>query len=204
MNDNEEHLDEEKKKFLLKNWKMTIVMAASFIVAAIVALRVFIWVMDEAMALGPYPAGLGDWTIGLIVMFVINVIYWELLLVATWVIPLVGAFYWWFKKQPDADLWKPGRGRREGGDAFGFLIGIAWLIMLWIDGRWNQTLQTWTFTEWIYSWLTALGWVLMIFGIPAVILIVLYLVNREKKKDAETRTETTDAEVDEPSEETTD
>ena len=203
MNDNEEHLDEEKKKFLLKNWKMTIVMAASFIVAAIVALFVFLWVMNEAIALGPYPVGLGDWTVGLIVMFVLNLIYWELLLVATWVIPLVGAFYWWFNKQPDADIWKPGRGRRESGDAFGFLIGIAWLIMLWIDGRWNQTLQTWTFTEWIYSWLTALGWVLMLFGIPAVIIFVLWFVNREMKKDTTSQNKTADEVVDEPSEETT-
>ncbi|MHA2192897.1 MAG: hypothetical protein ACXAAR_05670, partial [Candidatus Thorarchaeota archaeon] len=101
------------------------------------------------------------------------------------------------------DLWKPQGGRREGGDAFGFLIGIAWLIMIWIDGRWDQTFEVWTFTEWIYSWLTALGWVLLIFGIPAVVILVLWLVNREMKKDAESRSEPVDEVVDEPSEEST-
>jgi len=102
-----------------------------------------------------------------------------------------------YKRQPKG-------GRREGGEAFGFLIGIAWLIMIYIDGRWNQTFQVWTFTEWIYSWLTALGWILMIFAIPAVIILILWLVNREMKKDAESSSETADKVVDEPSEETTD
>jgi uncharacterized membrane protein YcjF (UPF0283 family) len=124
--------------------------------------------------------------------------------VATWGIPLAAVLYWQFSKLPDADLWKPTGGRRESGDAFGFLIGIAWLIMIWIDDRWNQTFQTWTFTEWIYSWLTALGWVLLIFGIPAVIILVLWLVNKEMKKEYKARTEAADEVADEPSEEATD
>lgn len=184
----EEQLDEEKKKFLLKHWKMAIVMAVNFVGAAIIALFVFLWVVGEAIAVGPYPAGLGEWTIGLIVSFVLNVIFWELLLVVSWLIPVFAAYYWWFNKQPDADIWKPGRGRREGGDAFGFLIGIAWLIMIWIDGRWTQELQTWTFIEWIYSWLTALGWVLIIFGIPAVIIFILWFGYRKKMKETESST----------------
>ena len=200
MNTDEEQLDKEKKKFLLKHWKMTIVIAASIVVAAIVALLVFLWVVSEAILLGPYPVGLGDWTIGLIVMFVLNLIYWELLLVATWVIPLVGGLYWWVSKLPDAEIWKPKRGRRESGDAFGFFIAMAWLIMIWIDGRWNQTLQTWTFTEWIYSWLTALGWLLLIAGIPAIILIVLWFVFGEKMKETISSIETADEVADESSE----
>jgi hypothetical protein len=202
MNTNEEKLDEEKRRFLLKNWKMTLVMAVCIAAAIVVAFLVFLWVVTEAASI--MPVSLGDWTIGYLVTFILHMIFWELLLVATWGIPLAAVLYWQFSKLPDADLWKPGRGRREGGDAFGFLIGIAWLLMLWIDGRWNQTFQVWTFTEWIYSWLTALGWVLMIFAIPAVIIFILWLVNREMKKDAESSTKTADKVVDEPSEETTD
>jgi hypothetical protein len=202
MNKSEEQLDEEKKRFLLKNWKMTLVMAACIVAAAVVALLVFLWVVAEAALI--MPASLGDWTIGYIVTFVLHLIFWELLLVATWGIPLAAVLYWQFSKLPDADLWKPTGGRRESGDAFGFLIGIAWLIMIWIDDRWNQTFQTWTFTEWIYSWLTALGWVLLIFGIPAVIILVLWLVNKEMKKEYKARTEAADEVADEPSEEATD
>ena len=201
MNTSEEQLDKEKRRFLLKNWKMTLVMAVCIAAVAVVAILVFLWVVNEAALV--MPVSLGDWTIGYLVTFILHVIFWELLLVATWGIPLAAVLYWQFSKLPDADLWKPSGGRRESGDAFGFLIGIAWLIMIWIDERWNQTFADWTFTEWIYSWLTALGWVLMIFGIPAVILGVLYLVNREMKKDSEARTETADADVDEPSEEAT-
>ena len=202
MNTTEEQLDEEKKRFLLKNWKMTLVLAACIVAAAVVALLVFLGVVNEAALI--MPASLGEWTIGLIVTFVLHLIFWELLLVATWGIPLAAVLYWQFSKLPDADLWKPTGGRRESGDAFGFLIGIAWLIMIWIDDRWNQTFQTWTFTEWIYSWLTALGWVLLIFGIPAVIILVLWLVNKEMKKEYKARTEAADEVADEPEEETTD
>ena len=202
MNTNEEKLDEEKRRFLLKNWKMTLVMAVCIAAAVVVAFLVFLWVVNEAALI--MPVSLGDWTIGYLITFILHMIFWELLLVATWGIPLAAVLYWQFSKLPDADLWKPKGGRREGGDAFGFLIGIAWLIMIYIDGRWDQTFQVWTFTEWIYSWLTALGWVLMIFAIPAVIILILWLVNREMKKDAESSTETADKVVDEPSEETTD
>ena len=202
MNTNEEKLDEEKRRFLLKNWKMTLVMAVCIAAAVVVAFLVFLWVVNEAALI--MPVSLGDWTIGYLITFILHIIFWELLLVATWGIPLAAVLYWQFSKLPDADLWKPKGGRREGGDAFGFLIGIAWLIMIYIDGRWDQTFQVWTFTEWIYSWLTALGWVLMIFAIPAVIILILWLVNREMKKDAESSTETADKVVDEPSEETTD
>ncbi|MGY5865804.1 MAG: hypothetical protein RTV41_14470 [Candidatus Thorarchaeota archaeon] len=202
MNTNEEKLDEEKRRFLLKNWKMTLVMAVCIAAAVVVAFLVFLWVVNEAALI--MPVSLGDWTIGYLITFILHMIFWELLLVATWGIPLAAVLYWQFSKLPDADLWKPKGGRREGGEAFGFLIGIAWLIMIYIDGRWNQTFQVWTFTEWIYSWLTALGWILMIFAIPAVIILILWLVNREMKKDAESSSETADKVVDEPSEETTD
>ena len=181
---------------------MTLVMAVCIAAAVVVAFLVFLWVVNEAALI--MPVSLGDWTIGYLITFILHMIFWELLLVATWGIPLAAVLYWQFSKLPDADLWKPKGGRREGGEAFGFLIGIAWLIMIYIDGRWNQTFQVWTFTEWIYSWLTALGWILMIFAIPAVIILILWLVNREMKKDAESSSETADKVVDEPSEETTD
>ncbi|MHA1964056.1 MAG: hypothetical protein ACXACG_13980 [Candidatus Thorarchaeota archaeon] len=179
----EEQLDEEKKKFLLKHWKVALVMAVNFVAAAIVALLVFLWVMNDAIATTLVPVSLGEWTVGYIITFILHVIFWEVVFVATWVIPCIVGYYWWFSKQPDADIWKPGRGRREGGDAFGFLIGIAWLIMIYVDGRYHQTFEVWTFTEWIYSWLTALGWVLLIFGIPAVIIFIFWFVLREKKEE---------------------
>jgi hypothetical protein len=204
MTTDEEKLDEEKRRFLLKHWKMTLVMAVIIIVTAIIAILVFLWVVNEAIATALMPVSLGDWTVGYIITFILHVIFWELLLVVTWGIPLAAVMYWQFSKLPDADLWRPQRGNRESGDAIGFLVGIAWLIMLWVDGRWNQTFQEWTFIEWIYSWLTAAGWVLLIFGIPAVVIFVLWLVSREMKKEYESRTETADADVDEPSQEATD
>ena len=97
MNTDEEKLDEEKRRFLLKHWKMTLVMVACIVAAAVVALLVFLWVVNEAAAV--MPASLGEWTVGYLVTFILHLIFWELLLVATWGIPLAAVLYWQFSKQ---------------------------------------------------------------------------------------------------------
>ena len=60
-------------------------------------------------------------------------------------------------------------------------IGLIWLIIVWIDGRWNLAFQAWTFNDWVYSWLAACLWALLIVGIPGTIFIIWSL--RRPKKD---------------------
>ncbi|MHA2191645.1 MAG: hypothetical protein ACXAAP_15595, partial [Candidatus Thorarchaeota archaeon] len=120
MNTSEEFLDEVQKKFLRKYWKMTIVFAVFFAGAAIGAILVFLWFVSLAQTTGLVPAVLGQWSIGHIFTFILHVIFWELVLVASWVIVIVLVIiFQWYNKLPAEDRErKPKRGRREEGDAF--------------------------------------------------------------------------------------
>jgi len=201
MNTSKKQLDEMRKRFLLKYWKMTIVMAVSFVAAGIVGLFVFLSFTTNAIATGFVPVSLGQWTVGYLVTFASHLIFWEIVFVISWIIPISGGFFYWYTKLPEEDKkgWK-GRGRREESDAIGFLIAVAWFIMLWLDGRWNLTLESWTFMDWIYSWLTAALWVFIIFGIPIVVLFTLWIVKKAMKE--ETEDEPKEETVDEPTSET--
>jgi hypothetical protein len=174
MNSNEESFDEKDKKFLKKHWRMMVVFTVIFIIAAVVALYVLTWFIATAQATGFVPALLGQWTVGYVIDFILHLIFWELLLVGSWLIVVVGVIgYRWYKTFTDEEKEaKPKRGKREGGDAFSFLVGITWLIVVWVDGRWNLPLASWTINDWIYSCLAAVGWDLLIFGIP----LVLYFI----------------------------
>ena len=179
MSTEEEKIDKMRLEFLLKYWKMTLVVVVVSIAAVAVGLFVFLSVVANAIASALVPVTLGQWSVGTIVTFVLNLAFWELVFVFTWVIPVIIGIYYWYTKLPEEDHrgWKPS-GRRESGDFIGFMVGMTWLLMLWIDGRWNLTLDSWTFNDWVFSWLTAAGWDLIIFGIPATIIIIIWLVFR--------------------------
>ncbi|MEE9115442.1 MAG: hypothetical protein V3U09_00930 [Thermoplasmata archaeon] len=182
---NEEMIDDEVwKSFLRKHWKATLSMIGAGVGAAIAGLLVFLWVVADAQATGLVPAGLGEWTVGYVFTFMLNVILWELILVGSWVIPVaIGIFFQWYKKLPDEERKKyegkpkkkwPRHGMSAGGDdgGIGLLVFITWLIIVWVDGKWNLAFQSWTFNDWIYTGLAAILWDLLIIGVPAGILII--------------------------------
>lgn len=192
---NEELSDEVWKKFLRRHWKMTIAMAGGIAGAAIVALFVFLWVVADAQATGLVPAALGQWTVGYFFTFILNVILWELVFVGSWGIPIVVViFFQWYKKLPDEEREeyegepkkkRPRRGMSgdRGGGFISFLVGLTWLILVWIEGRWNLAFQAWTFNDWIYSWIAAALWDLLILGVPVAIFIIWW-IRKEMKKVA--------------------
>jgi len=61
------------------------------------------------------------------------------------------------------------------------LVLIAFCIKVFTDGNWNVAFATWTFDYLVYSLLSALIWVLVIFGIP-ISLGIIWWINREMKK----------------------
>ena len=201
MNANEEILDEAEKRFLRKHWRMAIVFAAFFAVVVAAAILVFLWVVADAQATGLVPATIGLWTVGYLITFILHVIFWELVLVISWVIVVLAAVYFlWYKQLPDEDrIERPQRGRREEGDAFGFFVVIFWLIIVWIDGRWSLAFEAWTLNDWVFSWLAAVFWVLLVFGIP-IALYFLYWISQEIQKEHEQPSETVEEAADEPTE----
>lgn len=189
METSEELSDEVWKKFLRRHWKMTIVLAVGIAGAAIVALFVFLRVVADAQTTGLVPTALGQWTVGYLVIFILNVILWELVFVASWVIPIVVVIYFqWYKKLPDEERQEYEGGSRRGrsageGGGFSFFVGLIWLIIVWTTGKWNLAFQAWTFNDFIYSWLAACLWVLLIVGILGTIFIIWW-IRKEMKKES--------------------
>jgi cation transport ATPase len=166
------------KKFARRHWKMTLLMAGGIAAAAVAALLVFLWVVADLQDTGLVPSGLGEWTVGFAFTLLLAVIVWELILVVSWVIPMVlAAYFLWYRKLPLEERkeyeGKPGRRRSTGENSgISFFIGLVWLAIVWIDGKWNLAFEDWTFNDWVYSWLAAGLVVLVIAGIPVLIYVI--------------------------------
>ena len=166
------------KKFLQRHWKTSLWMAGGIVVAIAEAIFVFLWVAATAQATGAVPASLGLWTIGYALTFCLHVVSWELILVVSWVIVVsVIVYYQWYKKLSEEERKEYEREPTEkarkrefaeggGSDFIGFLIGVTWLIITWLDGRWDLAFQAWTFNDWIYTWLLAVTGVVVVIGVP--------------------------------------
>jgi hypothetical protein len=202
MNEHEEFLDEEQKRFLRRHWKMAIVFAVLFAAALAAAILVFLWFIDTAQATDLVPSVLGEFTVGYLITFFLHMIFWELVLVVSWVLVVVAAIYFlWYKQLPEEeqDITRGERGRREEGDAFGFLVAVFWLIIVWIDNRWDLAFESWTLNDWVYSWIAALLWVLLIFGIPIAVYF-FYWIGQEMRKEGGSSTGAVEEITDEPEE----
>ncbi len=198
----DEFLDEVEMRFLRKYWRMALVFVAVIAAAVIGAAIVLVWFVAIAQTTALVPATLGLWSIGHVILFILHLVFWEIVLVGSWVLVIVLVIiFQWYMKLPEKDRegW-PKRGRREESDAFGFLVGITWLIVVWVDGRWNLAFESWTFNDWVYSFLAAFAWDLLIFGVP-IALGFLWWIRKEMEKEPQSTTETVEEIADEPSEE---
>lgn len=174
----DEQKSEAWKKFARRHWKMTILVIGVIAAIAAAALLVFLWVVADAQETRLVPEELGLWTVGNVITFILHTILWELILVASWVIPLAVAIYFvWYRRLPEEERkeyeGKPGRRRSTSENSgISFFIGLVWLAIVWIDGKWNLAFQDWTFNDWVYSWIAAGLVVLAIGGIPVLIYVV--------------------------------
>ncbi|TFG31259.1 hypothetical protein EU528_06695 [Candidatus Thorarchaeota archaeon] len=168
MNNDEKMFEEADRRFLRKHWKTMSVFAGIGVAAIVTALYVLTWFVSTAQTAGFIPSMLGQWTVGYAINFILHLIFWEILFVGSWVIALVAivGYRWWKTLSDEEKKGNRKRSKRDGGNAIGFFVGIMWLIVVWFDGRWALAFESWTFNNWIYSCLAALGWTLLIFGIP--------------------------------------
>lgn len=172
------------KRFVRRHWKMTALFVGGIAAAAVAALLVFLWAVGNAQATGLVPSRLGEWTVGHVLAFVLNLILWELLLVASWAGALAAtAYVLWYRKLPREERNEYERGRRRGRSAgedsgMSFFIGLVWLVIVWIDGRWNTAFQAWTVDNWVFSWIAAVLVALAVVGIPGLIYVAWSLKSR--------------------------
>lgn len=191
METNEEKSEQAFRKFLRRHKKMALALIAVIAVAAIVAVFVFFKVVADAQVLGIVPTTLGLWSVGTFFAFILQVIFWELVFVASWLIPVVLVILiLWYRKLPEEERKEydlsPKRGadprRTEGGGFFSFLVGVVWLIIVWVTGRWTLAFQAWTFNDLIYTWFVAGLWILVPCLIGGMIFLIWWLQKDTKEE----------------------
>ena len=179
------------KKFLRKQWKMVVLFIVGAILASIGATLVCLWVVGEVQLAGLVPATLGLWSMGHLVTFLLRLVFWEVLIIGVPVIlAAVAIIFLWWKKIPDRERREYRRGHlfgtrsrtTSGKDVLSPLVFIAFCIKVFLDGNWNVAFGTWTFDYVVYSFLWALIWVLIIFGIPMVLGGTWWIRHEMKKK----------------------
>ncbi len=178
------------KIFLRKHWKMLVLFVVGAILASIGAILVYLWFVGDAQLTGLVPATLGLWAMGHFITFLLHLIFWEFIFIGIPVILAIAAiiFLWW-KKLPDEERKEYRRGhlfgkhsRRADGGGISFLVFIVFIIKVFTDGNWNVPFATWTFDYLVYSYIWALFWVLIIFGIP-IALGGIWWIRHEMKKE---------------------
>ena len=178
------------KKFLGKHWNMVVLFVVGAILVSIGAILLCLWFVGHVQSTGLVPATLDLWTMGNIVTFLLYVILWEVPLIGVAITLAAVAWLWW-KKLPDEErkeyerahiFGTPSRKTSGGGGAISFLVFIAFCIKIFTDGNWNVAFATWTFDYLVYSYLWALIWILIIFGVPMALGGILWIIYEMKKK----------------------
>jgi len=177
----------EWKGFMRKHWTMVAVFVAAGILAFVGAVYVFWWFAGNAQSTGLVPRTLGLWTMANLVNFILNAIFWELLLIGIPVI-VAGFLGWrlWWKRIPADErrgyrLFRKRSRTSRGGGGGGLLFFIAFCIKVYLDGNWNIPIATFTLDYVVSSAILILEWGLVIIGIPVAVAAVLW-VRYELKK----------------------
>jgi hypothetical protein len=178
--------DSDWKKLMRKHWGMVAVFAVAAALAVAGAVYVFWWFAGNAQSTGLVPSTLNLWTMNNVVMFILNLILWELVLIG---IPVaVGAVlgWQWWKRLPAEEkeyhiFGRSSRSRNAGG-AIPTLMFIAFAIKVYADGNWNVAISTFTLDYIVSSLITILIWTAAIFAVPATIGIVWWIQHELKKK----------------------
>jgi hypothetical protein len=176
-----------RKDFVRGHWKMFLLFAVGAVLVVIGAILVLLWVVGQAQTTNLVPSTLGLWTMGYLVTFLLNLIFWEVLLIGVPVIVAGIAIWQWWKRLPQEERYRSrslrSRSRQTGGgNFFSLVVFIAFCIKISLDGNWNLAFSAWTLDYLVYSVLTALVWVLIIFGIPIAIGVIWWVLRRRRAR----------------------
>jgi hypothetical protein len=171
--------------FMRRHWGafLAFLVAAGLAVAA--SVYVFWWFAGYAVSSGLVPSTLGLWTMANLVAFILNLIFWELLLIGIpAAIGAIVAWIWW-KRIPADERMGYHMGRRgrsaQGGGAFSFLLFIAFCIKVWLDGNWSVPIASFSLAYVVGSVITILVWAAVIIGIPVAIALTWWVRHEMKK-----------------------
>jgi len=184
------------KNKIKQYFKIFAICIIAIIVCAIGALLVLVWFIETSTLGGQGEWTFNQWTLNYIVGFIILIILWELLLVGAPAALFFGlGGYLWWKKLPDEEKQvfkdREKRGKKykhpknaggEGG--FSIFMFIAYCIVIAIDGNYNTRFGLLDYSYFIYAWFFTIMWLLIFFGIPvAIILLIFYFKVWRKKSE---------------------
>lgn len=177
---------EDWRKFIREHGLMFALFVVAGILAVAGAVYVFWWFTGDAQASGLVPLTLDLWTMNNVLMFVLHLIFWELVLVG---IPVAvgGVLGWqWWKRLPEEERKKHkfggGSRSRNAGGAISPLLFVAFAIKVYVDGNWNTAISTWTLDYVVGSMIIILVWIAAIFAIPAIVGFVWWIRHETIKK----------------------
>ena len=175
------------KKFLRKHWHMLVLFSVGAALAAVGALYVFLWFIGDALSTGLVPTILGQWSMAHMLTFLLHVIFWEALFIGIPVILAAVAGWLWWRRLPieekkEYHFFGAGSRSTGGGGAISILFWIAFAIKIFTDGNWNVPVATWTLDYFVYSSIWTLIWIVIIFGIPALVIGLIWWLSQETKK----------------------
>jgi hypothetical protein len=174
------------KSFMRKHWGMVAVFVVAGILASAGAVYVFWWFVGNAQSSGLVPLTLGFWTIGNLVGFIVNAIFWELLLIGIPVV-LAGVAGWlWWNRLPVEErsgyrLFRRRSRTSRGGGGGGLLFFIAFCIKVYLDGNWNVPIANLTLDYVVGSMILILEWAVVLIGIPVAVAVILWMRYEMKK-----------------------
>jgi hypothetical protein len=178
------------KQKISKHWKIFTVSIIGGVAAIVVALLTLFWFIDTSPIGAMGTATIGEWTLAWIWEFFIYLMLWELLFVGLPFGLVFGlSWYFWWKRlsaEEKAEFkgrWR-GRGTAEGG-GFSFGMFIAYSIYMYIIGDFFTPFGDYIYSYWVYAWFHTLAWLLVIFGIPAAIILTIVYFTVWRKKETE-------------------
>ena len=191
----EESKEDTFWKGIIRKYWVAFLILALVVVGFFIVFFIIILAYVENSAIG----GFGTWTlaefsVGTGILWLLVLFGWELLL---GVLPFGGLFIliigiYWMVILPEEDKAaikardrKKKKYRKTEGGGVSFLFTIAFLIVVAVQGHWLTEFgdPALTYGYWIEAYLTGFIYVCLIFGIPILILFILYLVYKGKKSE---------------------
>lgn len=160
---------------------LLVLAGASVLVGAV---YVFVWFVSNAQSSGMVPTTVGLWTMGNLVNFILHAAFWELLLIGVpTVIIAVAAWQWWRRLSgPERGGNFGGSSRSTGGSGgVGLLFFLAFCLKVYLDGKWNVAIGSFTVNYVVGSMVTILEWGLVVLGVPAAIALAWWLSRQMKR-----------------------
>ena len=179
--------DKSWRKFVKNHWSMLAFWIVAAVVAVVGAVLVYLWFVGEAQATEMVPMVLGQWSFSHMINFVLHLIMWELIIIGIPVAVVAILGYLWWKRIPNEEREEYkffGKRTRteQGGSGISFLFFVAFCLKVYIDGNWEVAIATFTLDYVVNSMITIMVWSAIVFGIPAIIIGLLWL-SREIKKN---------------------